>query len=364
MKISDWLFIVENNMDLLGIPDNKRMITVSPFLRGTAFEMLKRYVNAGNLSWKEFRDDLKLTFTPVDEEQEIRTKLINLRHTDSFDSYSREFQYLSYQLSDMSEKDRLACFLNGLKGKTYTELKLKDIKSLNEAIRLASILEMGRESRRENRMTVNYARTLNKQNNRNNQNKHKNNDNSNKSGKQCTFCKKNGHTQDMCFKKNNNQNSDKQTERRGQSQAQNNWSKGQQNNNKNNNCYNCNMPGHRKNECRAPHKSNLAVSEEDKHKRNESNNKQKDIESEEKSFFYKIYTYDIQINSALTYKLFKISGVVNGKLLTIAIDTGATKSIMGLNSARKYGFDIEASDCLMKTADGVIKKVCGTLTSS
>ena len=359
MKISDWLFIVENNMDLLGIPDNKRIVTVSPFLRGTAFEMLKRYVNSGNLSWKEFREDLRLTFTPVDEEHAIRTKLINLRHTDSFDSYSREFQYLSYQLSDMSEKDRLACFLNGLKGKTYTELKLKDIKTLSEAIRLASILEMGRESTRENRVSLNYARTLKKQNNNNGQSKNKNNDNNSRAGKQCTFCKKSGHTQDTCFRKNNNQGSNRQTERGGQSQTHNN--KSQQNNKHNNNCYNCNMPGHRKSECHATHKSNLAISEEEKHKRNESNNKQKEVESEEKSFFYKIYTYDIQINTAQTYKLFKINGIVNGKLLSIAIDTGPRKSIMGLNSAKKYGFIIEESECLMKTADGVIKKVCGII---
>ena len=57
-KIADWLFMVETSLKVKRIPDDMKLMVVAPFLRGTAFQMLKRFILENRTSWNEFRNEL------------------------------------------------------------------------------------------------------------------------------------------------------------------------------------------------------------------------------------------------------------------------------------------------------------------
>ena len=137
----DWLFNVETNMELSSIPENLKIAVVSSHCRGLALQIAKRYLQARNTNWAQFREEMIKTFKPVDFERQTRTRLINLRQTGGFESYSREFQLLSNQLPDISNEEKYTCFLQGLRPKTQMELTVRGVKELDQAIVVASQIE-------------------------------------------------------------------------------------------------------------------------------------------------------------------------------------------------------------------------------
>ena len=143
-KIADWLFMVETSLKVKRIPDDMKLMVVAPFLRGTAFQMLKRFMLEKRTSWNEFRNELLTAFQPPDHARIMRTRLLNLRQGESFQKYSRDFQYLVTQIVGMSEEDKLACFMQGLRARTRVELVYKKVSTLTEAVTLASSLELAR----------------------------------------------------------------------------------------------------------------------------------------------------------------------------------------------------------------------------
>ena len=75
--ISDWLFLAENQLNLMNVPDDKRIIIVSTYLEGRAFQMAKKYLMEKKFNWTAFKKDLKDNFMPTDYEFKIRQKLMN-----------------------------------------------------------------------------------------------------------------------------------------------------------------------------------------------------------------------------------------------------------------------------------------------
>ena len=181
MNVNDWLFIIENQLVLSQVPKNIWCNALTPFVRKTAFEMLKKHIQTGG-SYDSFKKNLINTFLPVNHERTVRSQLLNLRHTESFDKYSKTFQYLSSQLSSMSEEDKLVCFVNGLRQHTRIEVELRKPNTLEMAINIASIIELAREES----VKVN-ALNIYPNKNRNNPNSQK----QNKEIKYTTFPEKN-----------------------------------------------------------------------------------------------------------------------------------------------------------------------------
>ena len=161
VKINDWLFIVESNMELLEVPEERKVLLVTPLLRGVAFQMAKQsYLESRQ--WNEFKADLLKTFMPVNHERTTRTRLLQLKQTDSFSKYSKEFLYLVNQLPNLKEEDKLACFLQGLRQRTRTEIELREIRTWSEAYRIAATIELVRDETSNNNTVKHNNLEINK----------------------------------------------------------------------------------------------------------------------------------------------------------------------------------------------------------
>ncbi len=126
MKITDWIFCIERSFKVSGIPDNLKLDVITPYLRGSAFRIAKRFIENGNLNWDDFKKELAKLYLRIDEDTKLREELLYLKHMDNFEKYARKFQDLVSQVN-MQAEDKLTCFLHGLKPKTRTEIHLRKI---------------------------------------------------------------------------------------------------------------------------------------------------------------------------------------------------------------------------------------------
>ncbi|GMJ01033.1 hypothetical protein HRI_003772500 [Hibiscus trionum] len=92
-------------------------------------------------AWDEFQTEFKNQFYPGDAEREARFKLRHLKQEGSIRDYVREFRELQLQIPDLSEKDALFHFMDGLKPWVCTELDRRDVKELSKAIVVAESLK-------------------------------------------------------------------------------------------------------------------------------------------------------------------------------------------------------------------------------
>jgi hypothetical protein len=320
-NILDWLFVIENNLQLANVPAPMHIVAVSSYLKGTAMQMLKAFRKRGQTDWLLFKKDLLRTFRPVDHERIIRTKLLNLKQTDNFDKFSNDFLYWANQIPEMSEADKLACFMQGLRPLTKVELVIKEVKTINEAILLATAIEHARsEGNNNNSVTkVNYSTTKSKYNNTSSNKYSK--ASSKTDSNFCYICKSKGHFSSNCPNKGKTN--------RFKSFAN---TKPNANNNSiaNITCRKCNQKGHYASSCRSAYKS--------------------------------VNTVAINMISTVNYnhiaknkvKIMSIEGFVNNIKMSIGLDCGATNSIINYNTAVKNNIHLNNTNVMVKTADSSI----------
>jgi hypothetical protein len=85
------------------------------------------------------KKEFKLPFLP-EKEYLARQSLKRLRHTGSIRDYVKQFTTLMLDISDMSEKDRLFLFMDGLKKWAEQELTRQGVKHLASALAAAERL--------------------------------------------------------------------------------------------------------------------------------------------------------------------------------------------------------------------------------
>ena len=78
-------------------------------------------------TWEEFKADLKRQFYPENAEDEARGKLRRLTQKGSICEYVKEFSELLLEIPDMSEKDSLFSFMDGLAGWAKMELQRRGV---------------------------------------------------------------------------------------------------------------------------------------------------------------------------------------------------------------------------------------------
>ncbi|KAL4376298.1 hypothetical protein GQ457_02G009360 [Hibiscus cannabinus] len=91
-------------------------------------------------TWEEFQEELKAHFYPVYAEEEAQSKLRQLKHTGNIRDYVREFTELHLQIPDMTEKQALFTFRDGLKPWAKTELQRRGVTELSKALAAAESL--------------------------------------------------------------------------------------------------------------------------------------------------------------------------------------------------------------------------------
>ena len=91
-------------------------------------------------SWEDLKRELKTQFFPENVEYMARRQLIHLKQTGSIREYVKKFSALMLDIRDMSEKDKMFFFLEGLKPWARTELQRQRVQELPIALAAAERL--------------------------------------------------------------------------------------------------------------------------------------------------------------------------------------------------------------------------------
>ncbi|KAE8712657.1 Cytokinin dehydrogenase 5 [Hibiscus syriacus] len=91
-------------------------------------------------TWDALKKELKTSFLPENMDYNARKKLRELSHTGTIREYVREFSTLMLDIKDMSERDKLFHFLEGLKPCARLELQRHRVQDLTVAIAVVECL--------------------------------------------------------------------------------------------------------------------------------------------------------------------------------------------------------------------------------
>jgi hypothetical protein len=144
MEVENFLFGLEQYFEAKGVRDDATRITNAPtFLRDSA-QLWWRRKHGDSINpittWDEFKRELKKQFSPTNAEKEARGRLRRLKQSGSIHDYVKEFTTLTLEIEDMSDKDQLFFFMDGLKDWARVELERRNVQDLGTAIAAAESL--------------------------------------------------------------------------------------------------------------------------------------------------------------------------------------------------------------------------------
>ncbi|KAK1430025.1 hypothetical protein QVD17_12474 [Tagetes erecta] len=149
-------FIWEMEQYLAGVQvldDATKVKTATMYLKDTAALWWRRRsmdIERGTCTiktWAEFVQELKRQFYPVNAEHEARSRLRKLKQTGTIKAYVKEFTTLILEIPDLSDKDSLFYFLDGLQPWAKIELERRNVQDLASAIAIAESLIDHKEKR-------------------------------------------------------------------------------------------------------------------------------------------------------------------------------------------------------------------------
>ncbi|KAH9678962.1 Endonuclease [Citrus sinensis] len=119
-----------------------KVVTAPTYLRGAAQlwwrhkhgEMGKSICTID--TWNDFKQELRKQFALNNAEKEARVRLRRLKQSGSIQDYINEFTTLMLEINNMSDKDSLFYFQDGLKDWAKTELDRHGVQTLDDAIAL------------------------------------------------------------------------------------------------------------------------------------------------------------------------------------------------------------------------------------
>ncbi|KAI4313260.1 hypothetical protein L6164_026251 [Bauhinia variegata] len=91
-------------------------------------------------SWEQFKAERRKHFVPHNTDVEARGKLRRLRQSGSISNYIKEFTTIMLEIEDLSDKNALFYFKDGLKDWVKTELDRRNVQTLDDAITAAESL--------------------------------------------------------------------------------------------------------------------------------------------------------------------------------------------------------------------------------
>ena len=91
-------------------------------------------------TWANFKQELQKQFAPSNAEKEAQVHLRRLKQSGSIWDYINEFTTLMLEISDMSDKDLLFYFQDGLKDWSKTELDRRGVQTLDDTIAIVESL--------------------------------------------------------------------------------------------------------------------------------------------------------------------------------------------------------------------------------
>ncbi|KAH9763740.1 hypothetical protein KPL70_001270 [Citrus sinensis] len=145
--VDNFLFGLDHYFDAMGVRDEASKVGTAPtYLRGAAQLWWRRKHGEKGKgicaidTWADFKQELRKQFAPSNAEKEARACLRHLKQTGSIRDYINEFTTLMLEISDMSDKDSLFYFQDGLKDWAKIELDRRGVQTLDDAIAVAESL--------------------------------------------------------------------------------------------------------------------------------------------------------------------------------------------------------------------------------
>ena len=321
-NFENWFFIVDKFQSTNKIKDEDMLDVKAPLFRGNALIMLKRFEKLnGKGKYRDFMEKLKgITDKKVSSDY-IRRKLDNLSQKENFETYLQKFMNLINQLDNMSDTEMLYRFESGLHTDTKNQLAVMKIDNFDKAVEVVTRFEANRRKNKEEINNVNYTKTKFPKVNR-----------------RFTYKNKTHTENDKNFANKKNHATNFQEKKEYQKKK---W------NTRKIKCYKCNKLGHIAINCKVKH-VNFTEKE--------------DSPEEEIENYSSLYVHEM-INTIKNIKLMATTAKINGIPMKVALDSGATTSIMSARTARKYKFDTKPSRERIKTANNQISPVSGRINN-
>ncbi|XP_035549739.1 uncharacterized protein LOC118349426 [Juglans regia] len=136
-----WVYRVNQYFLFHQIPPGQRIFIASFHLDDEALIWFQDASEAGVFhSWDEFVQALQVRFgsSPYDDPMESLTRL---KQVSSVTTYKIEFELLSNRIKGIFEKNKLSCFLSGLRDEIRLPVRMLKPSNLNDAFGLAKIQE-------------------------------------------------------------------------------------------------------------------------------------------------------------------------------------------------------------------------------
>ena len=139
-ELENFLFDVEQYFKAVRVQSEETKVTMATmYLTGDAKLWWRtKYddIQGGRCiidTWADLKKELKAQFFPENVEYMARRQLRDLKHTGTVREYVKQFSALMLDIRDMSEKDKLFYFMEGLKPWARTELQRQRVDDLSTA---------------------------------------------------------------------------------------------------------------------------------------------------------------------------------------------------------------------------------------
>lgn len=145
--VENFIFGLEQYFDAMGVIDDTAKISHAPtFLRESAQLWWRRKHTEREKgtcvieTWENFKTELRKHFLPHNADTEARAKLRRLRQSGTISDYIKEFTTVMLEIEDLTDRDALFYFKDGLREWAQIELDRRNVQSLDDAIAAAETL--------------------------------------------------------------------------------------------------------------------------------------------------------------------------------------------------------------------------------
>lgn len=136
-----WIYKAEQYYDFNDISADQQVQIASFHMEGISLQWLRWMIKLnGHLTWAKLTKAAFLHFGPTNYEDPSEA-LTRLRQTSSIASYQASFERLSHHVDGFPEQFLIGSFIAGLWDKIRLEVKIKQPKTLAEAVGVACLVE-------------------------------------------------------------------------------------------------------------------------------------------------------------------------------------------------------------------------------